>query len=217
MEHFKISESSGGWVVDGIPNAAGLISLVGPLARRLSDLSLHREDLLFARQALDTLDSYLTADFVREALWRTAIIHYYKCFGDGVRFQLTAKKIYATSPPESLEAFEYLKALRNKHFVHDENAYAQCLTGAVLNGGDKDYKVEKIVSLCTKAVTLVEGNFRNLSLLADEALNWVTNQFDELCVRISDDLEARTYADLMALGALSYQVPVIEQAFRTRD
>jgi hypothetical protein len=71
----------------------------------------------------------IISPFQREAMWRSAIVHLLKCFGDHeARFSLQPRQVYRGEPPEAIENFEYFKGLRDKHLVHDENSYAQtCL------------------------------------------------------------------------------------------
>ena len=144
MEYFSVSKTEASFHIEGIPDAVKIITINNPKAKRLADLSLHKEDLEFADACLDALNQTNENPIVREALWRSAIVHYMKCFGNGIRFQLTPKKIYKSESPEALLAFNYFKVLRNKHFIHDVNSYAQSIPGAVLNNGTKDYKIEEI-------------------------------------------------------------------------
>jgi hypothetical protein len=190
MDHFRITRTPAGFYVEGFPRAAKVIRLKGPKARRLSDLALHQSDLAFAAQCLDAVNAIKTdVPLVRQALWRSAVMHYMKCFGDpGVRFRLSAEKVY-DGDARALLAFDYFKNLRNKHLVHDENAYAQAVPGAILNQRDAPYKIEKIVCLSAIAETLVQSNYSNLHLLIDLAARWLRGQFDQLCEALTADLE----------------------------
>lgn len=153
---------------------------------------------------------------MREALWRSAIVHFLKCFGNGVRFQLAPQKLYEGEPPEALLAFNYFKCLRNKHLVHDENSYAQSIPGAVLNNGKKEYKIEKIVCFSAIGATLKQGNYGNLKLLIQKARAWVAPEFDALCERLAAKLEKESYEKLLARDALTYRVPTIDDIPHTR-
>jgi len=135
MEHFEISQQESGLHIEGCPDAVKVIAVEGWRSKRLADLALHKDDLEFADSCLDAINVSPEEPFViREALWRSAIVHFMKCFGDsGARFQLSSVKILNGELPEVSMAFEYFKDLRNKHFVHDENSYAQSLPGAILN------------------------------------------------------------------------------------
>ena len=106
-----------------------------------------------------------------------------------------------------MAAFNYFKFLRNKHFIHDENSYAQSLPGAAINDGTKSYKVEKIVCLSTVAVTVSKANYSNLKLLIRKSLDWVEAEFDKLCESLTTQLEEESYDHLAAGDAIVLKVP----------
>jgi hypothetical protein len=150
-------------------------------------------------------------------LWRAAITHYMKCFGDSQgRSQLSAKKIYKRNEP-ALTAFNYFKYLRNKHLVHDENSYAQSIPGAILNRREKPYKIEKIVCLSAIAETLSQDNYGNLHLLVQTTNAWVVSEFDTLCEALTKELEALSYDDLLNRKAIIYRAPTIDEIIKTRN
>lgn len=212
MEYFSISKIESGLRIEGFPDAVKVVKISGQEAKRLADLSLHKADLEFADACLEAINQ--TAEnpaVVREALWRSAIVHFMKCFGSGARFQLSAARIYKGEPSEALMAFEYFKDLRNKHFVHDENSYAQSIPGAVLNNGTKSYKIDKIVCFAAIGATLEQGNYGNLKLLIEKARAWVISEFDFLCERLTATLEQEDYEDLLARDAITYRVPTVEE------
>lgn len=199
MEHFSVSQVDGRLHIEGFPDAVAVVALHGPKARRVADLALHKTDLEFANGCLDSINHVPEEPYtIQEALWRSAITHYMKCFGDGARFQLAAAKIYRADPPEALQVFDYFKALRNKHLVHDENSYAQADPGAILSNESKPYKIEKIVCSAMITVTLEQANYANLKLLIEKALVWVTSEFDMLCIQLAEELEAEDRQSLMA-------------------
>ncbi|MBS0299097.1 MAG: hypothetical protein JSR32_04040 [Proteobacteria bacterium] len=217
MEYFSVSNTEKSFHIEGFPDAVKIITINDPdKARSLADLSLHQEDLEFADACLDALNQTNENPIAREALWRSAIVHYMKCFGNGVRFQLKANKIYECEPQKVLLAFEYFKDLRNKHFIHDVNSYAQSIPGAVLNNGTKDYKIEKIVCFTAFGETLEQGNYRNLKLLIEKARAWVVSEFDSLCEELTEALEKECYDKLLSRESINYYVPTIEDISRAR-
>lgn len=217
MEHFAISSTESGLHIEGFPDAVKVITINGPEAKRVADLSLHKEDLEFADACLDAINQMPENPVVaREALWRSAIVHFMKCFGSSARFQLSAPKIYKGEPPEALMAFEYFKDLRNRHFIHDENSYAQSISGAILNNGKKSYKIEKIVCFAAFGATLEQGNYCNLKLLIGKASAWVVTEFDSLCEHLTGTLEQESYEDLLARNAITYRVPTVDEISRAR-
>ena len=217
MERLTFSKTDAGFLLQDFPDAVKVIVVDRKDAKRLADLSLHKADLKFADKCLDAINQAPVEPFImREALWRSAVIHYLKCFGNDARFQLVPKKIYKGESPEALEAFNYFKILRNSHLVHDENSYAQSIPGAVLNSGNKNYKIEKIVCFTAIALTLEQGNYGNLKLLIQNAMTWVTSEFDTLSKRITAVLEKENYDKLLAKDAITYQKPTIKNIPFTR-
>ncbi len=213
MEHYSVTRVEGGLHVEGFPDAVRLIKLDDPKARRVSDLLLHRYDLEFADACLEEINKApVDPPIMREALWRSAIVHFAKCFGSSAaRFQLSREKIYKGEPPEAKQVFEYFQHLRDKHVVHDENSYSQSIPGAVLNRGDKPYKIEKILCLGAHANTLEQGNYNNLKLLIQKALAWVVAEFDTCCDVVTKELEALPYEDLLKRPEVTYRVPSAEE------
>ncbi len=218
MEQFSVTKTKSGFQIEGFPDAAKVIQIEGPKAKRLADLSLHKTDLEFASECLETINQVPDKPWVlRQALWRSAAIHYMKCFGgNNTRGQLSPNKIYKGNT-EALTAFNYFKDLRNKHFVHDENSYAQSIPCAILNKPDKSYKIEKIVCFSAIGETLEQGNWNNLHLLIQTARKWVVVEFDKLCKIITKDLEAKPYEGLNNLEPVTYTVPKIEALKKNRN
>lgn len=218
MEYFDISQKDAHLHIEGFHDAVKVISFDGPFANRLSDLSLHKIDLDFADECLDAIN--LTPEepsIIREALWRSSVIHFIKCFGDaGARFQLSSEKIFKGEPPEAIAAFNYFKNLRNRHLIHDENSYFQSLPGAILNNGNKDYKIEKIVCLAARAVTLEQDDFSNLKLLIQKTRSWVITEFDCLCERITKKLEEQSYETLLARDSMRFHPPAVDEIHKNR-
>ena len=218
MEHYTISKTEAGLHIEGFPDAVKVVSIDGHEAKRLADLSLHKSDLEFADACLDAINQAPEEpNVIREALWRSAIVHYLKCFGNSVRFQLAPKKIYKSEPPEALQAFNYFKSLRNKHVVHDENSYAQSIPGAILNNGTKDYKIEKIVCFTAIGSTLEQGNYGNLKLLTQKAKVWVVSEFDTLCERLTANLEKESYDELLVRESITYTAPTVDEIHKSKS
>ena len=217
MEPVRLTTTPQGLQIEGIPDGTHVVSVVGVLARRLADLQLHATDLSFAAAALDALGRMEPDDsLVREALWRTAIVHYFKCFGEGARFQLSERKLHKGLDPIVHTIFGYFKDLRNKHFVHDENAYAQATVCAVLNNGSKPYKVEKVVCVAALAKTSTADNVGNLGNLVQVALRWVELQHREASRLITEDLEKQSMATLTGAAVPSLRVPLLNEIGKKR-
>jgi len=219
MEHFEISQQESGLHIEGFPDAVKVIAVEGWRSKRLADLALHKDDLEFADSCLDAINVSPEEPFViREALWRSAIVHFMKCFGDsGARFQLSSVKILKGELPEVSMAFEYFKDLRNKHFVHDENSYAQSLPGAILNSETKSYKIEKIVCFAAIIETLTQENYSNLKLLVQKSHSWVIAEFDQPCSALTTELEREPYESLLKRESLSFRAPTIDEIQKNRN
>lgn len=213
MEHLTFSTTDSSIHIDGYPDASGLIPLRSGKAKRLAHLSLHKEDLEFSLACLHSINDAPDENIVvGESLWRSAILHYFKCFGKSKsRFQLQSRAVYKREPPIAQEVFEYFKSLRDKHLVHDENTYTQSKPVAILNDGQKPYKIEKIVCLNTMAATLGQDNYSNLEMLITRALSWVVAEFDQLADGITTDLEQESFDEL------SRQVEKVSQSVPTAD
>lgn len=204
--------------VHGFPDAVKVIKLEGPLSRQLGDIVLHQEDLKFAKQCLEGIN-LVPEDpfFLREGLWRSALVHVMKCFGSNVaRSSLPEAKILQGQPPEAKVVFDYFKNLRNKFIVHDENAYMQAMTGALINNGRKRFKVEQVVAFTATSATLEEANYGNLMLLIDTSYQWTVQRFDLLCKLIAEELEATDYEQLISRDPPEFRVPEAHEVANTR-
>lgn len=217
MENFSITKTAHGFHIEGFPNAVKVLRICGPKSRRLADLALHESDLNFALESLTALNQIVEQPWVlRQTLWRSAIIHFIKCFGESKsRFSLDAKKVYK-GDPGAFEPFRYFYSLRNKHLVHDENSYAQCLPGAVLNKKDMACKIEKITCMRVISDTLSQDNYSNLHLLVTRAQEWVVAQFDELCDVLTSELESKPYDKLLSMDGITFTVPKTEDVHKAK-
>lgn len=218
MEHFSITKTGQRFHIEGFPDAIKVLRITGPKSQRLANLALHKADLHFALECLTAINHAAEEPYVlRQALWRSAIVHFIKCFGQSKsRFSLDPKKVYK-GDTEAFEPFEYFESLRNKHLVHDENSYAQCLPGAVLNKKGMDHKIAKIVCLSVIGDTLNQENYSNLHLLVTRAREWVVAQFDELCAILTSELEPKSHHDLFAMDGITYTAPGADDVHQARS
>lgn len=218
MENFEIKKTDQGFHVEGFPEAVKVLKLQSQKAQRLADLALHLADLAFALECINNINNAPETPYVlRQALWRSAIVHFIKCFGQSnSRFSLDPKKVYGADPGAKT-AYDYFDSLRNKHLVHDENSYAQCLPGAVLNKKEMNHKIAKIVCLSVIGDTLAQDNYNNLHLLLTKARNWVVAQFDELCNVLTSELEPMPYDELFGMDGINYTVPDADAVHKARE
>lgn len=176
-------------------------------AHKLKDLALHRHDLNFAAQCLKSINEEAASDFMQDALWRCAIVHYVKCFGEGARKPLRARAAYKEHAPEALDAQEHFWNLRNKHIAHEVSAFSTVQVGAVINPPDRQSRIAKIFCPAFRVDTLEDGAFGNLTLLIEHALEWVNQEQDRLCDPITVDLEKESHHSLMRRPDVVYAAP----------
>ena len=220
MQRHRIGLINGAFHIDGFPDAVKLIdvsSLVENLPRQLADLVLHHADLQFAQECVQTLSAVeANSPLVMEALWRCAIVHYCKCFGQrDLRATLPYSKIFPAGLPRDVH--RYITALRNKHLIHDVNAWTQATPMAVIAPRGKSEKVEDVVCTNITAQTRDAVNVSNLQLLISTALSWVESRIEELCSEIKLELEKTPYDVLLAQPEpSSYYAAVAEDVTKPR-
>lgn len=155
---------------------------------------------------------------MREGLYLAALIRCMKCFGfNKSRPHRLDGSVVLGRDVAGLACFERFKKLRNKHFAHDENSFAQCVVGAVLNDGTKPYKVEKVVAIPVMVVAFTEGDWSNLKLVIQRALEFVSREIDRVCAEISAELEFSDYPDLTARAKVWMQPAMEADVGKTRD
>jgi hypothetical protein len=125
--------------------------------------------------------------------------------------------VLPNSEAQPRKIHKYFLALRNRHIVHDDNAWLQVLAGAVIASPGKGYNIEKVICTSFQGQTLNEGSFGNLYLLIHEALKWVESRFDTLCDDISKELERLPRERLLSESTLKYQAPEAEDVDSPRS
>jgi hypothetical protein len=193
--------------IEDYPDAVALVEIDDPRVPLLQSLSLHRVDLTFADAALGYIREQATDDPLREILWYSAVARYFKCFQESKsRRKLEPAKVFSSEPTAN-ETFQYFKALRNKHLLHDENAYSQCLIGAVINSPDAQRKIGDIVSIAVNAHTADQSHYESFFPLVHFTYQWVLAKTEELHVEIAQTLEAVPYEKLVSRRPLSFTMP----------
>jgi hypothetical protein len=218
MKNLTLRKNAGGIEILGFPDAASVVRLSGRKSDKLADLGLHHTDLEFAGDCLRSLaDLPDEPPTLREAMWRCAVIHFMKCFGDSKsRSSLNAKRLYKSQPGKAFKAFEFIDGLRNKHLVHDDNPFTECIPGAILNRADAERKIADIVCLHRMAGTLSPTNYKNLNMLINVARQEVERLFDELVTKIKQDLEKESYETLAALEPVRLTGVAAADVLKTR-
>ncbi|BEU98644.1 hypothetical protein ACDW_43500 (plasmid) [Acidovorax sp. DW039] len=148
-----------------------------------------------------------------------ALTRLYKCFGHS-----QSRKAYLLDPqkilgnePGGMDAFNHYKAERNKHVVHDENAFSQAFIGAAINDGTHSHKVERVISLACDMQLFTEENWRNLRLLTSKTLEFVIAETERLSAEVKADLEQESYEALAAREPITYKSPVGTNPLKRRD
>ena len=97
-----------------------------------------------------------------------------------------------------MSAFNHLKAVRNKHMVHDVNAYAQSHVAAVLNDAKSSPSVAALLKCAAVLQTLDQTQHATFQRLLNKAADWVTAQSQILYDAIGRSrLEATLYEELI--------------------
>ena len=212
-EPLGISRRGGALHVEGYPDAVALKRIDDPIARQLKAIVLHCSDLRFCCDALAALTSLdrTSESLFAEALWVASIARYFKCFGaNKSRMPLVPTKIFA-GEVGALEVFQYFRHLRDKHVIHDENAYSQSFTAVALNAQDARFKVADVISMVITASTIDDRHIESLSHLAGHTFSWVEQKRDELHFRLGSRYEGESYAKLSSLPDVKYETPTAEK------
>ena len=217
MEDIAITHNENTFHIESFPDAVKVLKITGRKSRRIADLALHKVDLDFALQCLETINHTPSEPYLlREVLCQSALSRFIKCFGQNKsRFSLDPKVIYKDDI-EAVKAYNFFLSLRNKNLVHDENSYTQRLPDAVLNKDGMDYKIAKITCLSVVGNILKRGTYNNLHLLTTNARKWVISQFDEICHILTAELEARPYNELLAMEGIAYAAPAADDVHKPR-
>lgn len=199
--------------IEGYPDAIAFKRIEGKHAVRLRAMTLHDADLTRCWEALQALasDDNAKDSILRDCLWIAAVALYFKCFGNSkARCQLDAKAVFKTQS-SAMPAFQYFDALRNKHILHDENAYTQSFVGIVVNPVSNRYKVADVVSSGVDAITSDPSHVKSLSTLVNATRVWVAAERDRLHKMLADEYEAKPYEVLLAMPNVQIKVPTASQ------
>ena len=147
------------------PSARKVVAIPADFAVPYVNLYLHRTDLYRARGFLAEIDKQGgvlrprliqhggAMSVVFQALWLSALASTMKCFqhSESRAEKLDPDKIFGTDATHPVRAaFDLLKALRNKHVVHDENDWMQTVPYAIVGDtGSNQPTVGEIVVAST--------------------------------------------------------------------
>ena len=217
MDYLDFVTTPTGIHLTGYPDAVKVLKLTGPKARQLAALALHRSDLELALNILESINSF-PPDMraVRQGLWVSAIVQYFKCFGHSkARIKLEPNKIFK-GDPQGVEVHYFNKAIRDKHITHDENAMMQSLPGAILNAPHLIRKIERVVCLSAEAETLDQQSNNNLHNLISKSLAYVIDKIDSLSDQIAEELEGQPYECLLEMDEVTLLLPSADKFHKPR-
>lgn len=219
MDPIEFDVVDGSVQLQGFPEAEHVGALSGSRAGQIADLALHLQDLSYAREALDELFANRADEsVVQDALWRSALVAYFKCFQRSAArgVLLDPAQTLDGEPPEARQAHDHLKALRNKHVVHDENAWSQAIVAAVINRAGSDVKVARVAMVSIRGRSLTQETANGLRLLVNCALAYAERTLDQLCDEETAELERLERAELLALPAPTFTAPAADDVSRRR-
>ena len=199
------------FIVQGFEKSMKIIKLtdIKPIdkkSKRLAHLALHKQDLEFSKECLEAI-KFNQYNPIRNSLWISALIYYCKCFGSSKSRcnRLDGKKIYHDKL--ALENFKFIKNIRNKHYVHDENSLHQSYPGAIINGPEDKIQIEKIITFVATTDFFGQEVYSSLCRLVDEAIAFVESEYDKLSKIITGDLEKMPSSQLMSMPEIQYKKP----------
>lgn len=189
----------------------------GHLVKQYQAIVLHELDLKFCQICLHALKSldFNKESMLAEAYWISCITRFFKCFGESkARSKLSASKIFKTNA-ESTTDFNYFRALRNKHIVHDENPFSDVLVAVAINAAEQEPSFVEVFASSFTNFT-IEVDLGRLENLVKNAIDWIAERRNQL-----EEMLNVTYAQwsrerLLALPDLSVTAPNKDDVFLTR-
>lgn len=202
--------------INGYPDAVAVVEIEHEKTHYLKSLSLHKADLSIALTALEYFEQHNEEKNLSEIIWYTAVARYFKCFKKSKSRQKLSYEFLFKNEPDAIPVFKYFEALRDKHLLHDENAYSQCHIGAIINRPDHPYKIGDIVSFTLNMETCDEQHFASFHKLVLFTYNWVLNECESIHYEISRSLEAKPYQSLINMKHLTFTAPSTEDIHKNR-
>lgn len=207
--------------IDGFPDAAKAIAiaqLVPRLPEQLAALALHMVDLNFSQECLTLLKTMPDLpETAREALWRSAIMFYCRCFDDSRNSRKYPLRVRKYAPePDRRSWHRHFLDLRHMHLAHDDNALLQAYPLAVVAKPGKQYSIERVLCMTIQSGIKEPERQARLSALIEMARTWVESESTKLHLQIADELEKVDYQTLIDQPAAGYRAPTIEDVSKSR-
>jgi len=194
MHKIPLTRTPGGFSQNSFPDAVKRLKLSGYEAQKFADMALHLEDLTFAAVCLDRLMREPMEPLLLDALWMSALVSFFKCFGDGVRSKLLSSEVYKDKNEEE-EQYRYFKAVRDKRIAHDGNAFTRASAFAYLNRETVKPKIAAVTSTIMTTST-DPRDFAPMATLTHLAMWWCKKTFEGIREKLIQDLENLEYAEL---------------------
>lgn len=220
MRPLTITQSGTTFRIEEYPTAVAVKRIKHGPVHQLRAIALHEVDLEIAAEATRAcadLNHQSNDSRLSEALWTAALARFFKCFGQSAsRQQLEAKKVLRGEGHEAQRSFDYFQALRDKHAIHDENAYSQARVGILLNPRDEAKKIADVYSISMTSVTCDEAHLGSFLKLVEHTLAWVRDKKVELHGMLAEQYEKLAYDELLALEDEGFRAPTADDAFIKR-
>jgi hypothetical protein len=185
-------------VSDGVAADDGRAAhLWGPIAARVASLSLHHFDISFCERVLKEHHPKFVKKYsdLSLALWIAVLTKFMSCFRDSkARPRLDPKKVFGANSV-SLQQFELLMALRNKHVVHDENSHYEAAAFAWLEPNGDVRSVGPMLSVARIDPELVTA----MRSLVEQAQGYINNALADAGKELFAQVQAMTPEERMAL------------------
>lgn len=203
--------------LSGYPSNTRTVTVSTPTSSAARDMHLHRQDLEAVRNMLDAARDEATPEKLRGYLWNSAISTYCKCFqASNSRARLRVDEVLAGLPENARKAFDYFMNLRNKHLLHDDNAYSQARVAAVVCADSEQAPIAGLHVLTFTADTLDESHFVSFQMLLSHTTYWASAKGESLLKAVRDELANLTREELLSLPPLQVAVPTVESVKASR-
>lgn len=191
--------------IDGYPNASKLVELDKPIANRLAGLRRHQSVLAWCEKTMQKFgEIFDTQPELAEATFIGIITQFCSCFADDVPCKLDPSKTFK-GKPYAKESFEFIKAIRDKHYVHDQSELTSNKSTLVLRqNGD----VEDILSIRHKIEIWSDRPHAQLLYdLITLTLEVVTHEIDQILPRAFAEVAKMTAEERIGLPEANWTTP----------
>lgn len=180
--------------IEGADGAINAIALLGKPAARCAHMALHRMDLEFALRCVELVERCEDIHgTTAEAFWRSAVVHYCKCFAPpqsaSGRAHLSANKIFGREDSQAMKDHRIIMDWRNKHLVHDEGTHNQFAVSAIIDPPGSPRRVRSVLVAALEGVLLTQETLAKLRTLSEAALAHAKQQYDLVANDIAAVLE----------------------------